>query len=123
MDRYSNGWCKVYFAEFKNKEDNSIFYKIGYTSFRDAADRFRYESDQYNKWNIRILSTIMCNSIPTAKLVEKLLHLHYPKNFWLEEKIVGVTEVFKVDHDNYIDLLRKFRIMNEYAKELLNLKD
>ena len=123
MERYSNGWCKVYLAEFKNVTSNDVFYKVGYTAYKDAADRFRYESDQYKKWNIRILSTIICNSTFTAKMIEKIFHLHYPKNFWLEEKIVGVTEIFKVDREKYLDLLRIFRTMNEHSKAILDLKD
>jgi len=123
MERYSNGWCKVYLAEFKNKSDGIIFYKIGYTSFKDALNRFRYEPEQYEAWNIRIISTIICNSIVTAKLVEKILLLYNPKNFWLNEKIKGVTEIVQLPREQYLDLLTKFRIMNEYAKETLNLKD
>ncbi len=123
MERYSNGWCKVYLAEFKNKSDGTIFYKIGYTSFKDALNRFKFDPEQYEAWNIRIISTIICNSIVTAKLVEKILLLYNPKNFWLNEKIKGVTEIVQLPREQYLDLLTKFRIMNEYAKETLNLKD
>lgn len=119
MERYTNGFCKVYFAEFVAKDTNDKFYKIGHTKYKDAMDRFRYEPEQYNPWHIRILSTIICESVHSAKILEKTLHLHYPKNFWLEEKIVGVTEIVKLDRPEYLALLQKFRILNQYSKELL----
>ena len=121
MERYGNGWCKVYLAEFVNKRSKNKFYKIGYTTFKDAMDRFRYEPDGYKSFEIRILSTIMCDSINAAKLVEKTFLVNYPKNLWVEEKIKGVTEIFKLPHEEYLDLLGKFRKMNTYSKKLLNL--
>lgn len=120
MERYTNGWCKVYLAEFKDKETKNIFYKIGYTSYKDAEDRFNYEPEQYSKWDIRILATILCSSKEMALLVEKTLLLYNPKNLWIDEKIVGVTEIFEADKEKYLDLLKKFHILGKYAKSLYN---
>lgn len=122
MLQYVNGMCKVYLAEFKSKTGTEKFYKIGYTSYKDAMDRFNMKGSHYKNWDIRILSTIFCESVNTAKLVEKTLLTCYPKNFWLEEKISGVTEVFKLERKDYLDLLSKFRTINEYSKTLLGFK-
>jgi hypothetical protein len=73
----------------------------------------------YNSWDIRILSTIYCNDVRMAKLVEYILLSTYPKNFWLEEKISGVTEVFKLERKNYLELLKNFRDYSAKSKSLL----
>jgi hypothetical protein len=119
MLQYVNGTCKVYLAEFKNKKNNDVFYKIGYTTYKDAMDRFKIKGSMYNSWDIRILSTIYCNDVRMAKLVEYILLSTYPKNFWLEEKISGVTEVFKLERKNYLELLKNFRDYSAKSKSLL----
>jgi hypothetical protein len=122
MERYTNGMCKVYFAEFSNKKTGEVFYKIGYTSYKDALDRFKIKGKQYESWDIRILSTIFCESTNMAKVVENTIREFYPKNFWLEEKISGVTEIFKVKRPEYLELLARFRRLNDLSKSLLGFK-
>ena len=122
MERYTNGMCKVYFAEFSNKKTGEVFYKIGYTSYKDALDRFKIKGKQYESWDIRILSTIFCESTNMAKVVENTIREFYPKNFWLEEKIGGVTEIFKVKRPEYLELLARFRRLNDLSKSLLGFK-
>jgi len=119
MLQYVNGTCKVYLAEFKSKKNKDTFYKIGYTTYKDAMDRFKTKGAMYDSWDIRILSTIYCNDVRMAKLVEYILLKTYPKNFWLEEKISGVTEVFKIDRKNYLELLKNFREYSAKSKALL----
>lgn len=122
MQQYTNGMCKVYFAEFSNKKTGEVFYKIGHTSYKDALDRFKIKGKQYESWDIRILSTIFCESVNMAKVVESTIREFYPKNFWLEEKINGVTEIFKVKRPEYLELLARFRRLNDLSKSLLGFK-
>jgi hypothetical protein len=118
FERYEGGLTKVYLAEFKNKNDDQTFYKVGYTQYKDAADRFNREG--YENWNIRILSTILVNSKFTAQMLEKLFHLTHPKNVWVDEKFSGVTEIVQLERPHYLQLLNTFRTMNAVSKKLLN---
>ena len=117
FERYKTG-AKIYLAEFTNKETGASFLKVGYTGYRDAADRFRYEPEQYNKWNIRILCTAYNTSKEIIENTEKHFKEKYPKNFWLEEKISGVTEIFKLDNQTRYYLIQEFRQLNETWKLL-----
>lgn len=92
---------KLYFARFTNKETGEIeFYKFGHTSSYDAMDRFRYEPEQYSKWDIKIMKTVY-GPLEQIKGMERCFLSLYPKNIWVEEKISGVTEVVMID-DRYI---------------------
>lgn len=83
---------KVYFARFTNKSSGEVsFYKFGHTSSYDAMDRFRYDPEQYAKWDIKILKTVY-GPLDEMKGIEQTLRAFYPKNIWIEEKISGVTE-------------------------------
>jgi len=110
--------AKIYLAEFTDKVTGESFLKFGYTGYKDAADRFRFEPEQYSKWDIRIL----CTAYHPEKLVieeaEEFLKKKYPKNFWLEEKIVGVTEIVKMDKATRYKAIQEVRKLNDEWKKL-----
>lgn len=115
--RYKKG-LKLYLAEFTDKVSGDTFLKIGYTGYKDAADRFRYEPDQYTKWNIRILCTAYHPAREIIEQTEEYLKRKYPKNFWLPEKIVGVTEIVKLDKQTRYQAIQEIRQLNEQWKKL-----
>jgi len=115
--RYKKG-LKIYLAEFTDKITGDSFLKIGYTGYKDAADRFRYEPEQYSKWNIRILCTAYHPSREVIEQTEEALKKRYPKNFWLPEKIVGVTEIVKLDRTTRYQAIQEIRQLNEQWKKL-----
>ncbi len=117
FERYKRG-AKVYLAEFTDKRDNSSFLKIGYTGYKDAADRFRYDPGQYSNWDIRILCTAYHPSKTTIEEKEEELKKKYPKNFWLEEKIDGVTEIVKLDKATRYNVIQEIRHLNEEWKKI-----
>ena len=120
MERYRQG-AKIYLAEFTDKVSGEIFLKFGYTGYKDAADRFHYEPEQYSKWNIRILCTAYHPDKSKVEKAEEYFKNKYPKNFWLEEKIVGVTEIVKMSDSERLYAIREVRQLNEvWKKSYLN---
>ena len=117
FERYMRG-AKVYLAEFTEKENGNSFLKIGFTGYKDAADRFRYEPEQYGKWDIRILCTAYHPDKTVIEATEETLKKKYPKNFWLEEKIVGVTEIVKLDKKTRYNVIQEIRQLNEEWKKI-----
>lgn len=117
FERYNRG-AKVYLAEFTDKENGSSFLKFGYTGYKDAADRFRFEPEQYTKWDIRILCTAYHPDKTVIEATEESLKKKYPKNFWLEEKIVGVTEIVKMSKAERYKAIQEVRELNMEWKKL-----
>jgi hypothetical protein len=117
FERYKKG-AKVYLVEFIDKKTNDTFCKIGMTGYKDAMDRFRYDPEQYSKWSIRILATAYNPSKQVIEETEAILKMRYPKNFWLSEKIGGVTEIVKLDKETRIKALKEVRELNEEWKKL-----
>ena len=115
FERYMKG-AKIYLAEFTDKTTGESFLKFGYTGYKDAADRFRYEPEQYAKWDIRILCTAYNSNKQLIEQIETQLKARYPKNFWLEEKIVGVTEIVKMDKATRFKAIQEIRTLNEKWK-------
>lgn len=115
--RYQKG-AKIYLAEFTDKRDGKTFLKIGYTGYKDAADRFRYDAEQYTNWDIRILCSAYHPSKKVIEETEVMFKKKYPKNFWLQEKISGVTEIVKLDRKTRTNIINEFRTLNEEWKKL-----
>jgi hypothetical protein len=115
FESYSKG-AKLYLAEFKDKETNETFLKFGFTKYKDAADRFLYEPEQYNKWDIRILCTAYNPDRSKIEKAEEYFKKKYPKNFWLEEKISGVTEIVKMTESERLYAIQEVRALNNNWK-------
>ena len=124
---------KLYAVEFTNKRTRNSFIKIGWTKEYDVLDRFSsrtmvkygHEPDHYKNFDIRVLAAAYTNSYEQVQEAERELLRKYPKNFWLEEKISGVTEIVKLDPSaryqliqdvlSYRDQWYKQRRGNEYV--------
>jgi len=92
--KYKN--IKAYLVRFINKETGERFFKFGVTGKYDAAERFTDE--EYYPWYIKIMTTAYGPTLEVLELEQEMLR-KYPKNFYLHEKIKGVTEIFKVERE------------------------
>lgn len=105
---------KLYVVEFTNKQTNGKFVKIGWTKEYDVMDRFSsktmlkygHESSHYDKFNIKVLASAYTDDYDQVQEAEQRLLKKYPKNFWLEEKISGVTEIVKLDSNKRYELIQ-----------------
>ena len=102
--RKDNG--KVYLVEFTNKETGEQFLKFGVTSSYDVLERFK--SEEYNRWVVRPLASAYGTKAQVEEAERKFLK-KYPKNFWLEEKIQGVTEIVKMDRQTRNNAIQEVR--------------
>lgn len=113
--------AKLYFAEFERKSNGQIFQKFGHTSYNDALDRFRYDAEQYEAFDIRILATAYNHSVDKCRGAEEAFKVMFPKNLWLEEKISGVTEIVQLDYSTRNELIQMIRKLNDkWKKECFN---
>ena len=104
---------KLYLAVFREGTTGDYcFHKFGHTSYHDAADRFKYEPEQYSKWDITIMKTVWGPEEDILKLEEEY-QKRYPKTFWIEEKIGGVTEITKLKPDDVKKVIEEFSLLSE----------
>lgn len=107
------GELKLYLAVFKEADTKKYcFHKFGHTSYHDAADRFRYEPEQYAKWDITIMKTIWGPEDKILELEEEYQR-KYPKDFWIDEKISGVTEITKLTTTQVKSVISEFSLLGE----------
>jgi len=111
---------KLYLVEFTNKETGEQFLKFGVTKEYDILDRFRDE--EYYTWNIRPLASAYGTKAQVEEAEEKFLK-KYPKNFWLNEKIRGVTEVVKLDRPTRNQAIKEVRELSAKWKEMRVLNE
>lgn len=104
---------KVYLVEFTHKETKDSFLKFGVTSSYDILDRFKYP--EYDNWDIRPLASAYGTKEQVEDAERKFLS-KYPKNFWLEEKIKGVTEIVKLDRSHRNKAIQEVRTLSEQWK-------
>lgn len=110
---------KMYFAEFTDTTNGKVFQKFGHTSKNDAMIRLNYIIKEYPKFTARVLAAVYHHDVTFCKGVEETFKLLYPKNFWLEEKISGITECVILDYETRNDLITKIMKLNEKTKEKL----
>ena len=111
--RSKNG--KVYLVEFTHKQTGEQFLKFGVTSSFDVLDRFK--TDDYNLWTIRPLASAY-GTKEQVEQAERYFLKKYPKNFWLEEKIRGVTEIVKLDKPTRMAAIQEVRQLSTQWKLL-----
>lgn len=107
---------KLYLVRFDYKDKSKpSFYKFGITSSYDVLDRFK-NFGNYDQWNIKVI----CTAYGPAELVEaKEVELlsKYPKNFYLKEKIKGVTEIVKLTREQVNEAVATIKqLSNEWYK-------
>lgn len=111
---------KAYLAEFENSRPPfDVFQKIGHTGHNDAQKRLDWITSEYPHYKARVLAAVYHHDIEFCKGVEEAFKVMYPKNFWLEEKISGVTEIVKLNSDDRIKVIQQFRTLNEKTKKEL----
>lgn len=106
---------KLYLVRFERKDNpKSCFYKFGITHHYNVIERFNDQS--YSSWHIKPI----CSAYGPKQLVEQaekeLLNL-FPKNFWLEEKLSGVTEIVKMSNE---EVTKAKKIVENYRQEWYN---
>lgn len=96
-----NNNIKLYLVRFDYKDNSGdSFYKFGITGHYDVLNRFH--DAQYNQWNIKVICSAY-GPRNEVELLEKTLQKLYPKNFWLTEKLSGVTEIVKLNSTQVSD--------------------
>jgi len=111
--------AKTYFAEFTDTRTGNIFYKFGHTRFNDAQKRLDNITAEYPQFTSRVLASIYHHDVDVCIQVEEEFKQRYPKNFYLVEKISGVTEIVKFDADTKMKIIREFRNRNDKVKKEL----
>lgn len=110
---------KMYFAEFKRTEPFEKFEKFGHTGKNDAMIRLRRIIEEHPEFEVRVLAAVYHHSVEFCQGIEEAYKEMYPKNFWLEEKISGVTEIVKLDTATRNKIIRNLRNLNEKTKKAL----
>ena len=109
--------ARMYFAEFTNTENMKIFYKFGHTSFKDAQERLNRITEEFPKFKARVLASAFHLDIAKVQGAEEAFQAMYPKNFWLEEKLSGITECVELTSDEKSTIIQAVRKLNEKFKK------
>ena len=108
---FKDGKYKVYLASLKNDELNLL--KVGITQFIDAEDRFAYNYKAFTEGRepeayINIFPKItLCasvtveNRVKALELETKILKGWGDKDFWIESRLSGITELRKYTPQRY----------------------
>jgi len=107
----------MYFAEFTDTETGKIFYKFGHTSFTDAQIRLDYITNEFPKFKARVLAGAYHHDIAKCQGAEMAFQVLYPKNFWLEEKISGITECVELESETKKKVIQAVRKLNDRFKK------
>lgn len=109
--------ARVYFAEFYNSKTNEIFYKFGHTQSWDAQKRLDRITSEYPQFKARVLASIYHPDVNFCIEIEEEFKTRYPKNFYLVEKISGVTEIVKLSPKQVGDINKEFRARRDQMYE------
>jgi hypothetical protein len=115
--------AKMYFAEFTNTETGETFQKFGHTRNNDAMVRINKIIEEYPKFTGRILAAVYHHNVEYCQGVEETFKQLYPKNFWLEEKISGITECVILEYETRNGLIKKIMKLNEITKKGLTFNE
>jgi len=108
---------KVYFAEFTNTKNNDVFQKMGHTGKNDAMIRLNYIKEEHPHFNIRVLAAAYHHDINKCRGAEEAFKAMFPKNIMIEDKISGVTEIYKCkDNSERYSIIQAFRRLNDKFK-------
>ena len=108
---------KMYFAEFSDSESNNVFQKFGHTGHNDAMIRLNRIVEEYPKFNVRVLAAAYHNDLLKVQGAEEAFKVMFPKNFWLDEKISGITECVKLEWEVRNDIIQKVMELNKRFKK------
>lgn len=114
---------KLYLARFANKNKTEQFYKVGQCYQYDAEKRFQVEPEQYKDYNIKIMASAWGPEVE-VDLWERVILNVKPKDFWVESKFSGVTEIRrynKKELDKVFDIFKylgqKWHSQRHYCEE------
>lgn len=105
--------ARFYYAEFTNTETGEKFQKFGHTREKDAQVRLDHITKEYPKFTARVLASAYHHSIEKCQGAEEAFQAVYPKNFWLEEKISGITECVILERNTRNHVIKMVRSLNE----------
>lgn len=109
--------AKFYFAEFTNTETGKTFQKFGHTSYNDAQKRLDRIIEEFPKFSARVLAAAYHNDIAKCQGAEMAFQCMYPKNFWLNEKISGITECVVLEYDKRMEIIDAIMKLNKKFKK------
>ena len=102
---------KLYFARFTDRRDGQLFYKIGQCYQYDAAERFKVEPEQYNNYDIKIMASAWGPPDAVDIWEQELLGIK-EKDFWVEGKFSGITEIRKFNWVEIGHIISKLKALN-----------
>ena len=108
---------KFYFAEFTNTETGKVFQKFGHTGHNDAQVRLDRIVEEFPKFKARVLAAAYHNDIIKCQGAEMAFQAMYPKNFWLDEKLSGITECVVLDYDTRKQIIEAVMNLNKKFKK------
>ena len=108
---------KFYFAEFTNTETGKVFQKFGHTGHNDAQIRLDRITEEFPKYKARVLAAAYHNDITKCQGAEMAFQVIYPKNFWLEEKLSGITECVVLDYESRKQIIEAIMKLNTKFKK------
>tara|TARA_Y100000310_G_C20320079_1_gene640329 strand:+ start:344 stop:694 length:351 start_codon:yes stop_codon:yes gene_type:complete len=105
---------KLYLARFSGRTSDQTFYKIGQCWQYDADERFLFEKEQYNNYDIKIMASAWGPAGEVDLWEQKLLGTK-KKDFWIKEKFSGVTEIRQFTRTEIGHIISKLRqLSNEW---------
>ena len=110
---------KMYFAEFTDTRSGKTFQKFGHTGHNDAQKRLDNITKEYPVFKARVLAAVYHHSLEEVQRIEEEFKARYPKNFWLDEKISGITECVILQYDVRMQIIQELRTLNEQTKKEL----
>lgn len=108
---------KFYFAEFTDTESGKTFQKFGHTGFNDAQKRLDRITEEYPRFKARVLAAAYHNDITKCQGAEMAFQVMFPKNFWLEEKLSGITECVILDYETRKEVIDAVMSLNKKFKK------
>ena len=109
--------AKMYFAEFTNTQTGEVFQKFGHTGFNDAQKRLDRITQDFPQYTARVLAAAYHHNIEKCQGAEEAFQVMYTKNFWLEEKLSGITECVKLKSDVRYEVIQKVMKLNAKFKK------
>ena len=111
---------KMYFAEFERTvPPYDKFNKFGHTGHNDAMIRLNRIVEDYPQFKVRVLAVVYHHDLEHVQEVEERYKAKYPKNFYLSEKISGVTEIVKLQYEVRNNIIQELRALNDKNKKEL----
>ena len=105
---------KLYLARFTDRSSDRTFYKIGQCWQYDADERFLFEKEQYENYDIKIMASAWGPADEVDLWEQKLLGTK-KKDFWVKEKFSGVTEIRQFTRDEVGHIISKLKqLSNEW---------